>query len=166
MRGSAWPARCCTSSSETPCSSRSVMTVTRKECGESRRRKRGILEPPLHHAADIVHMDGSGGELPSPGGRRAESRGVLGCLQQAGGVEIGGDHLLQGRGGQGSRATFRCPFGGVDVSANCLIRRTSSSVKRRQLFLSRDTSATFSARSQRLSVIGAMPIKTAASVRV
>jgi hypothetical protein len=34
VRGSEWPARYCTSSSGTFCSSRSVTVVTRKECGE------------------------------------------------------------------------------------------------------------------------------------
>lgn len=66
----------------------------------------------------------------------------------------------------GRRHHFRFTLGGVVLFANSLMRCTSASVNRRQLFLSRATSSTLEARSQRFNVIGAIPIMPAASVRV
>jgi len=81
VRGSACPARYCTSSSGTPWLSRSVIAVTRKLCGDSRDGSLASFKPPLDHPAHVFRRQRLVGQPLRLAQCRAEQRPILifGC---------------------------------------------------------------------------------------
>ena len=63
--------------------------------GRKRRRQGSVLEAAIHHAADVVGVEGAVDEPPGFADRRAEQRGVVGRILKARRLEVGHEGLLQ-----------------------------------------------------------------------